>query len=87
MPATELKTKVTELKADVVPTRVNPLDQINERLEKVEQLVTRMDELEALIAKQEVTETPIIVDEVDEDAKRTYSERLAQIFNQLASNK
>jgi ATP-dependent protease ClpP protease subunit len=77
----------TELKADVVPTRVNPLDQINERLEKVEQLFTRMDELEALIAKQEVTETPIIVDEVDEDAKRTYSERLAQIFKQLASNK
>jgi ATP-dependent protease ClpP protease subunit len=77
----------TELKADVIPTRVNPLDQINERLEKVEQLFTRMDELEALIAKQEVTETPIIVDEVDEDAKRTYSERLAQIFNQLASNK
>lgn len=77
----------TELKADVVPTRVNPLDQINERLEKIESLFTRMDELEALIAKQEVTETPIIVDEVDEDAKRTYSERLAQIFNQLASNK
>ena len=77
----------TELKSDVIPTRVNPLDQINERLEKVEQLFTRMDELEALIAKQEVTETPIIVDEVDEDAKRTYSERLAQIFNQLASNK
>jgi ATP-dependent protease ClpP protease subunit len=87
MPATELKTKITELKADVVPTRVNPLDQINERLDKIEELFTRMDELEALIAKQEVTETPIIVDEVDEDAKRTYSERLAQIFNQLASNK
>ena len=75
-----------ELEADVVPTRVNPLDQINERLDKVEQLFTRMDELEQLITKQEVTEDPIIVDEVDEDAKRRYSERLAQIFNQLASN-
>ena len=60
---------------------------ISERLEKVEQLFTRMDELEQLITKQEVTEDPIIVDEVDEDAKRKYSERLAQIFNQLASNK
>ena len=27
-----------------------------------------------------------LLDEVDEDAKRRYSERLAQIFNQLASN-
>lgn len=81
MPATEMKT-------DVIPTRVNPLDQISERLEKVEQLFTRMDELEQLITKQVTIEcTPTIVDEVDEDAKRKYSERLAQIFNQLASNK
>lgn len=55
--------------------------------EWAEQLFTRLDDLEKLITKQEVTEDLIIVDEVDEDAKRKYSERLAQIFNQLASNK
>jgi len=102
MPATELKTKVTELKADVVPTRVNPLDQVNERLEKVEQLVTRMDELEALIAKSDrsvevhdvkapaISAGTIVAEAANVitlGGKRKYDERLAQIFKQLASNK
>ena len=92
----------TELKADVVPTRVNPLDQINERLEKVEQLFTRMDELEQLIAKSDrsvevhdvkapaISAGTIAVEDADVltlGEKRKYNKRLAQIFKQLASNK